>query len=61
MELNSAFIRDNFERRYYAPSDSMEYYDEENGQWYTVSGTPLRNPSEFLPGDDGCYTPFGDE
>lgn len=61
MNLTSEFIQDNFERKYYAPSDSMEYYDEENDQWYTANGTPLRNPAEYLPDGDGCYTPFGDE
>ena len=45
---------------YYPPSESMEYQDQ-NGNFFSRNFQRLRNPSEYLPDEDGCYTPFGDE
>lgn len=46
---------------YYSPSGSMEWFEEETGNYYNRSGQLLRNPSEYEPDEDGCHTPFGDE
>jgi hypothetical protein len=48
------------ERRYYSPSDSYEWYDDETGQFYNSSFQELRSPEEYDPYSEG-YTPFGDE
>lgn len=48
------------EKKYYPPSDSMEYYDPEANQFYNSNGTPLRDPEEYDPCQEG-YTPWGDE
>ena len=45
----------------YAPSDSMEFYDDETDTYYNRSGQQLRNPLEYEPDEDGTYEPFGDE
>jgi hypothetical protein len=45
---------------YYKPSESMEYIDAQ-GNFYNRSFQRLRNPKEYEPDEDGCYTPFGDE
>ena len=45
---------------YYMPSDSNEYYDDENDTYYNCSGQQLIDPDEYDPDSEG-YTPFGDE
>lgn len=45
---------------YYAPSQSMEYYDESTDTYYNRNGNRLRDPEEYNPYSEG-YTPFGDE
>lgn len=45
---------------YYAPSESQEWWDEENNCFYNRSGQRLRNPEEYNTSAEG-YTPFGDE
>jgi len=50
----------NGKRRYYAPSDSYEYYNADTDTWYNCSGQELRDPSEYDTNTEG-YTPFGDE
>ena len=52
--------KENVTRKYYAPSDSYEYYNEENDTWYNAFGQELRDPSEYDNRTEG-YTPFGDE
>jgi hypothetical protein len=47
-------------RRYYPPSDSIEYFDIETGTYYNASGQELRDMEEYNPRSEG-YTPFGDE
>ncbi len=47
--------------KYYPPSDSFEIYDSETDTYYNSFGEELRDPDEYLPDSDGCYTPFGDE
>jgi hypothetical protein len=47
-------------RRYYPPSDSIEYFDIETETYYNAYGDELRDPEEYNPRGEG-YTPFGDE
>jgi hypothetical protein len=35
------------EQRYYAPSDSMEFYNVEQDQWYNRSGQELIAPESY--------------
>jgi hypothetical protein len=46
------------DQEYYAPSDSLEYFDGEH--FYNQSGQRLRSPEEYNTHSEG-YTPFGDE
>jgi hypothetical protein len=55
------WLEENCSKEYYGPSESMEFFHYETNTWYSISGATLRNPAEYLPDDDGCYTPFGDE
>lgn len=48
------------EHEYYAPSDSMELFDEKTNTWLNWSGQQLRDPDEYNKNSEG-YTPFGDE
>ena len=50
----------NGKSRYYAPSDSYEYYNSDTDTWYNSCGQELRDPSEYEMNTEG-YTPFGDE
>ena len=47
-------------RRYYWPSDTLEFYDVETETFYNASGQELRGPEQYNPRGKG-YTPFGDE
>ena len=50
----------NLPKKYYPPSESMEYYDVVEDKYYDVNGDELRSPAEYDPYGEG-YTPFGDE
>lgn len=47
-------------KAHYSPSQSEEWYDDDTDTWYNLSGSTLRNPSEYDRTQPG-YTPFGDE
>ena len=49
-----------FEKEWFSPSESMEYYDPEEDCFYNAFGQQLRNPKEYDTNSEG-YTPFGDE
>ena len=57
---NDDFNRINGKRKYYAPSDTFEYYHPDSDTWYNSAGQQLRDPSEYDCHSEG-YTPFGDE
>lgn len=48
------------EKKFYKPSESLEYFDPETGNFYNRSGDKLRDPEEYNANSEG-YTPFGDE
>lgn len=45
---------------YYSPSQSKEWYDNEEDCYYNRNGSRLRDPEEYNPHSEG-YSPFGDE
>jgi hypothetical protein len=59
MDTNEVNIQE-LPTRYYAPSNTYEYYDPETETFYNVSGDMLRDPEEYNQNAEG-YTPFGDE
>ncbi|MCK9447221.1 hypothetical protein M0Q50_10260 [bacterium] len=56
----SVKVKNSMGKKYYEPSGSFEYYNEEEDAFYNAAGQKLRDPSEYNDYSEG-YTPFGDE
>jgi hypothetical protein len=51
--LNEQWNGKIFDQKYYAPSESYEFYDNKTDTYYNVHGESLKNPE--------VYTPFENE
>lgn len=50
------------EKQYYEPSQTNEWYDSENDQYYNIFGQQLRTPDIYdISSEDSFDEPFGDE
>jgi hypothetical protein len=59
-EKEGQLLFDRLEQQYYEPSQSEEFYDPENDEYFNISGQKLRNPDEYDESFEDS-TPFGDE